>query len=175
MPKVFATSDKCLLLRCVCDILNAVLHFARNMRHFVFCVQFLNLCVKRGNVLKMFASSYTSSNSTITVFLRLWFKHRMRLWDEFDLGNGWYLIWCSLSFVLGLYGGRFERITLLMHVSRCVQRSVISDSLSSRPRRTTLPRSALTRPASSASPSTALLNLSWQSIWLKTVSRLFGS
>ncbi len=28
---------KCLFLRCVCDILNAVLHLARDVRHFV-CV-----------------------------------------------------------------------------------------------------------------------------------------
>ncbi len=31
-----------------CDILNAVLHFARDVRHFTFCVQFLDLCVKFG-------------------------------------------------------------------------------------------------------------------------------
>ncbi len=33
----------------MCDILNvlnAVLHFARDVRHFAFCVQFLDLCVK---------------------------------------------------------------------------------------------------------------------------------
>ncbi len=36
-------------LRCVCDILNAVLHFARDARHFAFCVQFLDLCVKFRN------------------------------------------------------------------------------------------------------------------------------
>ncbi len=41
--KVFAMQDKCLLLRCVCD---AVLHFARDVRHFAFCAQFLDLCVK---------------------------------------------------------------------------------------------------------------------------------
>ncbi len=32
----------------VCDILNAVLHFARDVRHFAFCVHFLHLCVKLG-------------------------------------------------------------------------------------------------------------------------------
>jgi len=41
--KVFATQDKRLLLICVCDILNAVLYFAR---HFAFCVYFLDLGVK---------------------------------------------------------------------------------------------------------------------------------
>ena len=47
MAKVFATWDKCVLLRRVCDILNAVLHFAREARHFAFCVeQLLDLCVK---------------------------------------------------------------------------------------------------------------------------------
>jgi len=43
---VFATKDKRLLLICVCDILNAVLHFARDVRHFAFCVYFLDLGVK---------------------------------------------------------------------------------------------------------------------------------
>ncbi len=34
MAKVFAIKDRCLLLRCVYDILNAVLCFARGGRHF---------------------------------------------------------------------------------------------------------------------------------------------
>ncbi len=53
---------KCLLLRCVCDILNAGLHFARYVRtlHFVcailgFVCKVLN---KRGKVLKMCLSSW---------------------------------------------------------------------------------------------------------------------
>ncbi len=36
---------KCLLLRSVCDILNAVLHFAQDVRHFAF-EQILDLRVK---------------------------------------------------------------------------------------------------------------------------------
>ncbi len=48
---------KCLLLRCVCDILNAVLYFARDVRHFAFCVCNSWMCVKlkkkRDKVLKM--------------------------------------------------------------------------------------------------------------------------
>ncbi len=42
-----------------CDILNALLHFARDVRNFAFSVQFLDLCVKfgkRGKVLKMCVS-----------------------------------------------------------------------------------------------------------------------
>ncbi len=37
MAKVFAN---------VCAILNAVLNSARDVRHFAFCVQFLDLCVQ---------------------------------------------------------------------------------------------------------------------------------
>ncbi len=40
------------VLRCVCDILNAVLHSARDARHFV-CAIFALMC----KVLKMFVSS----------------------------------------------------------------------------------------------------------------------
>ncbi len=32
-------------LRFVCDILNAVLHFARDVRHFAFCVCNSRICV----------------------------------------------------------------------------------------------------------------------------------
>ncbi len=32
MPKVFAN-----VCKCVCDILNAVFHFARDVRHFAVC------------------------------------------------------------------------------------------------------------------------------------------
>ena len=45
MAKVFATCDKCVPLRRVCDILNAVLHFAREARHFSFCVCSCWICV----------------------------------------------------------------------------------------------------------------------------------
>ncbi len=40
------TYNKCLFLRCVRDVLNAVLHFARDVRHFVFCVSNSWMCVK---------------------------------------------------------------------------------------------------------------------------------
>ncbi len=36
VPKVLQRKTKC--LRCVCDILNAVLHYAIDVRHFAFCV-----------------------------------------------------------------------------------------------------------------------------------------
>ncbi len=44
-------------LRVCCDIFNAVLNFARDVRHFAFCVCNSWICVKfrnkRGKVLKM--------------------------------------------------------------------------------------------------------------------------
>ncbi len=45
----------CLPLRCVCDILNAVLHFARDVRHFLCAVLgfVCKVLKKRGKVLKM--------------------------------------------------------------------------------------------------------------------------
>ncbi len=53
---------KCLLLRCVCDILNAVLYFARELRHFQFVCAILRFVCKvlkkRGKVLKMCVSSW---------------------------------------------------------------------------------------------------------------------
>ncbi len=45
MAKVFANV-------CFCDILNAVLRFARDVRYFAFCVQFLDLYVKLCKLLK---------------------------------------------------------------------------------------------------------------------------
>ncbi len=47
---------KCLLLRSVCDILNAVLHFAQDVRHFAFEANLGFVCQvlkKRGKVLKI--------------------------------------------------------------------------------------------------------------------------
>ncbi len=40
-PKNIILWQRCLqplILRCACDILNAVLHFARDVKHFAFCV-----------------------------------------------------------------------------------------------------------------------------------------
>ncbi len=42
-PKIILW-QRCLLLRCVCDVLNAMFNLARDVMHFAFCVQLLYLC-----------------------------------------------------------------------------------------------------------------------------------
>ncbi len=41
-PKIILW-QRCLLLRCVCDVLNAMFNLARDVMRFAFCVQLLNL------------------------------------------------------------------------------------------------------------------------------------
>ena len=64
MAKVFATSDKCLLLKRVCDILNAVFNLARDARHLALCAILGFVCKVLEKIGKVTVSQFT----IVTVF-----------------------------------------------------------------------------------------------------------
>uniref|UniRef100_A0A672JRZ8 Reversion-inducing cysteine-rich protein with Kazal motifs n=1 Tax=Sinocyclocheilus grahami TaxID=75366 RepID=A0A672JRZ8_SINGR len=80
---------KCLLLRRVCDMLNAALHSARDVRLFVFCVQFLDLSESRLKHLLLRLPSYCPESLS-----ELWICINNTLPGASKKSDGWVGLGC---------------------------------------------------------------------------------